>query len=61
MIDAIGYRNVVISSDCGQLNNPVPAEALALFASMLLEEGMSKFELKYMFQEKPIQLLGLEK
>jgi len=59
LIDAVGYENVVISSDCGQMKNPPPAEALHLFLTMLLEAGMEAKQLEYMIRINPARVLGL--
>ena len=58
-INEIGYRNVLISSDCGQLGVPAPPEALRLFVGMLLDAGVEEQALHYMLKESPGRLLGL--
>lgn len=59
MIDGVGYKNVLIGSDCGQLRLPAPPEALRLFVGMLLDEGMEEHKIHYMMKDNPIRLLGL--
>jgi len=59
MIDGVGYKNVLIGSDCGQLHLPTPPEALRLFVGMLLDEGMEEYKIHYMMKDNPIRLLGL--
>ncbi|MEM1589091.1 MAG: DUF6282 family protein [Candidatus Bathyarchaeia archaeon] len=59
MIDAVGYKNVVISSDCGQLRNPAPPEGIRQFLHMLLEVGVEEKALHFMLKDQPIRLLGL--
>ena len=60
MIDGVGYKNVLIGSDCGQLRLPAPPEALRLFVGMLLDEGMEEYKIHYMMKDNPIRLLGLK-
>jgi hypothetical protein len=60
MIDGVGYKNVLIGSDCGQLRIPAPPETLRLFVGMLLEEGMEEQKINYMMKDNPIRLLGLK-
>lgn len=60
LIDGVGYRNVVISSDCGQLRIPAHPEGLRLFIGMLLDEGIEERALHYMLKDEPGRLLGLE-
>jgi len=59
MINQVGYENVMISSDCGQMNIPYPAEGLRMFIRMLLEEGISEQALHYMLKDSHIKVLGL--
>jgi hypothetical protein len=60
MIEGVGYKNVLIGSDCGQLRIPAPPETLRLFVGMLLEEGMEEHKIHYMMKDNPIRLLGLK-
>ncbi len=60
LIDGVGYENVVIASDCGQMKNPPPADALHLFLTMLLEAGMEAKQLEYMIRTNPARILGLD-
>lgn len=59
MIEGVGYKNVLIGSDCGQLRLPAPAEALRRFVGMLLDEEMEEYKIHYMMKDNPIRLLGL--
>lgn len=59
MIEGVGYKNVLIGSDCGQLRLPAPPEALRLFVGMLLDEGTEEYKIHYMMKDNPIRLLGL--
>ena len=58
-INGVGYRNVMIASDCGQLGVPAPPEAIRLFVGMLLDAGIEEHALHYMLKENPGRLLGL--
>ena len=59
MIEGVGYINVLIGSDCGQLRLPAPPEALRRFVGMLLDEGIEEYKIHYMMKDNPIRLLGL--
>jgi len=59
MIKEVGYENVLISSDCGQLKLPSPPEGIRLFINMLLDEGIEEDALHYMLKDSHIRLLGL--
>lgn len=60
MIEGVGYKNVLISSDCGQLKIPTPFETLRQFVGMLLDEGLEEHKIHYMMKDNPIRLLGLK-
>jgi hypothetical protein len=56
-LKTIGPENIVLSSDLGQLHNPLPAEGLRTYVQMLLEEGVSADDLELMLTHKPAELL----
>lgn len=56
-IRAVGVERAVMSSDCGQLHNPLPAEAMRLFCQLMLEEGFSATEIRRMLHDNPRQLI----
>ena len=60
MIEGVGYKNVSIGSDCGQLKIPAPPETLRQFVGMLLDEGLEEQKIHYMMKDNPIRLLGLK-
>jgi hypothetical protein len=59
-IKAVGAENCIVSSDVGQTFSPTPSEALALFADLLVSEGITENELRIMMVANPRVLLGLE-
>ena len=59
-IEGVGYENVAIASDCGQMKNPAPADALHLFLTMLLDVGMDAVQLETMMRRNPAFILGVE-
>ena len=59
-IKSLGAEHCVIVSDAGQRHNPMPAEALRIFAQSLYEKGVSKQELELMMTVNPGRLLDLE-
>jgi hypothetical protein len=58
-IHVIGPANSVLVSDTGQSHNPMPAEALRVFAQGLYESGISEEEIYTMICKNPADLLGL--
>ena len=53
----IGHENIVLSSDLGQIHNPLPAEGLRSYIQILLEEGVSADEIDVMLRQKTANLL----
>ena len=58
-IDRVGARNCTLVSDAGQRHNPMPAEALRMFAQILYERGVSQSDLRMMMVDNPAFLLGI--
>ena len=58
-IRRIGAESFIISSDCGQMRNPLPTDCLAMAAKALRAEGITEPELDLMFKQNPERLLGL--
>ncbi len=56
-IKVVGAENLVLSSDLGQLHNPLPAEGLRMYVQLLLEEGVSPDHIDLMLREKTAALL----
>ena len=53
----LGVENVVLSSDLGQIHNPLPAEGLRILVQLLIEEGVDVYDIKKMLVENPSFLL----
>lgn len=53
----VGVDNIVISSDLGQLHNPLPADGIRQFVQILLEEGVSADEIETMLKRNTARLL----
>jgi hypothetical protein len=56
-IQRIGASHAVLMSDTGQRHNPLPPEALRVFAQTLFEKGLSEDEIKQMIVTNPTNLL----
>jgi hypothetical protein len=56
-IRRIGVVHTVLSSDCGQVHNPPPVEALRITVQLLLEEGFGAAEIRTMLHDNPARLL----
>jgi predicted TIM-barrel fold metal-dependent hydrolase len=58
-IRAIGARYTVMSTDTGQLLNPIPAQAMGMFIKDMLDLGISEEDVEMMVCENPARVLGL--
>ena len=58
LVERVGAARIVISSDCGQLHNPWPSEALLSFVRCLEEVGVDEDALRQMLCETPASLIG---
>jgi hypothetical protein len=59
-VQSIGAENCVLISDAGQRHNPLPSEALFLFAQSLFEKGVSKQDINTMIKINPARLLDID-
>lgn len=59
-IRAVGPANVVLSSDLGQVGNPVHTDGLAAAIARLAAAGFTAAELDAMTKRNPARLLGLD-
>lgn len=55
----IGYKNMIISTDGGQLANPRWEDALRTYMQYFADQGVPKEHIDYMAKELPAKLLGL--
>ena len=55
----IGVEQVVMGSDAGQTDRPLPGDELAMAAKALRAHGFTESELDKIFKENPARLLGL--
>ena len=58
-VQAIGAERCLLVSDAGQRHNPMPAEALRIFAQSLFESGLSEDQISTMIRTNPAELLDL--
>ena len=58
-IRRIGAGSIILSTDCGQMSNPLPSDCIALAAQALRAQGVTNRELDVMLKENPAKLLGL--
>ena len=59
-IKSIGAEHCIMSTDLGQLNNPVPSEGMRMFMATLLSKGITEQEIELMARVNPARLLGLD-
>ncbi len=57
-IRACGTAHVILSSDLGQANNPLPPDGLLAFMKILQEEGFTPAEIDRMARRNPAKLLS---
>jgi hypothetical protein len=55
----LGSGSCVLVSDAGQRHNPMPAEALRLFAQGIFESGVPEEDIYRMIRDNPAELLDL--
>jgi hypothetical protein len=58
-INTIGAGHALLVSDTGQRHNPMPAEALRIFAQSVFESGVSEEDIDKLIRANPAQLLEL--
>ena len=58
-IRAVGPASVILSSDLGQPENPLPPDGLASFLTMMRNQGFTAQDIDRMARENPARLLGL--
>ena len=58
-IERLGAESIVMGTDCGQLNNPLPGDCIVLCARALRAHGVTEQQLDMMIKENPARLLGL--
>ena len=59
-IRELGPANVVISTDLGQPQNPLPVEGLRLLIATMLHHGLSQDQVEAVAKRNPASLLNLE-
>jgi hypothetical protein len=58
-IKRLGAESIIMGTDCGQINNPFPADCIALGARALRANGVTDRQLDLMLKENPAKILGL--
>lgn len=58
-IKRLGAESIIMGTDCGQIDNPFPADCIALGAQALRANGITDRQLDVMFKENPAKILGL--
>lgn len=60
LIRAVGSKNCLVSTDCGQFSTPMPIEAMRLWIEHLGSRGFSQAEIDDMTKIVPARVLGLD-
>lgn len=58
-IERLGTERSILMSDAGQRHNPMPAEALRVFAQSVYESGIPEAGVERMIKHNPLDLLDL--
>lgn len=61
IIRQVGYKNVLVSTDGGQVENPHWELAMQEYMQYLLDHGIPEEQIRYMTHDLPCWLLGIEK
>lgn len=61
IIREVGYKNVLVSTDGGQVENPHWELAMQEYMQYLLDHGIPEDQIRYMTHDLPCWLLGIEK
>jgi hypothetical protein len=59
-VQAIGASHCLLVSDTGQRHNPMPAEALRIFAQCVHESGVPEDDITTLIRTNPAELLGID-
>lgn len=59
-IDRVGASRCLLVSDTGQRHNPLPSEALRVFAQTLFEKGVAEGDIRTMTATNPSDLLDFD-
>jgi hypothetical protein len=58
LVSAVGADQIVISSDCGQIHNSAPTEALRSFVNAVKAVGVAEDDVYTMIRSTPRKILG---
>lgn len=61
LIKTVGYKNVLVSTDGGQVENPHWELAMQEYMQYLYDHGIPEDQIRYMTHDLPCWLLGIEK
>jgi hypothetical protein len=56
-IRQVGVRRMIVSSDCGQLHNPLQVEGMRMVCQLLVEEGFSFEDIRQLVQHNPADMI----
>lgn len=59
VIKTVGYKNIIVNTDGGQVENPAWQDAFGEYMQYLLDNGISKEHVDVMAKETPAKLLGI--
>jgi hypothetical protein len=59
-VERIGASRCLLVSDTGQRHNPLPSEALRIFAQTVFEKGVPLDQVTQMITQNPLDLLDVD-
>jgi len=59
VIKTVGAEKCIMSTDLGQIWNPLPVEGMRMFIVTLIKYGISEEEIILMARKNPAKLIGL--
>lgn len=59
-IEEVGYESTIVSTDGGQVENPIWSQALTQYIQYLTDHGVSDYAIETMTKKTPAKMLDLE-
>jgi len=59
-IKATGAAHTIMSTDSGQVINPVPVQSMENFIFLMLQDGISEADIRMMTRDNPARMLGIQ-
>jgi hypothetical protein len=60
VVKTVGAEHCILSTDLGQYGNPPVGEGMRMFITLLLQNGITGYEIELMVKSNPAKLLDLD-